>query len=126
MNTDPIAKQIEGIGNRRFLGCLVEFMLALVSGGVVLGLVARHACSRMLTGALASSGLLFGFATSFLTLAMRKLLVTVFTVLSLAAALAIFASRALFGWESKLPLVVVFVPLVFPAAVALAQARFER
>ncbi len=95
MNNDPIAHQIEGIGNRRFLDCLVRFMLALVSGGVVLGLVARHACNRILTGTLAFSGLLFGFATSFLTLAMRKLLVTVFTVLSLAAALFVLASRAL-------------------------------
>ncbi len=128
MNNDPIANQIEGIGNRRLLGCLVKFMLALVIGGVVLGLVARHAHNRILTGAvaLAFSGLLFGFATSFLTFQMRKLLVTVFTVLSLAAALAIFASRALFDWESKLPLVVVFVPLIFPAAFALGQVRGNR
>ena len=66
MNNDPIANQIDGIGSRRLLGCLVRTPLALVLGGTFLGLVARHAHNRILTGAvaLALSGLLFGFATS--------------------------------------------------------------
>jgi hypothetical protein len=106
----------------------VKIGLVLVLGGVVLGLVARHAHNRILTGAVALmlSGLLFGFATSFLTFRMRKLASTAFLISAIAASLAILIARTCCGWESKLPLEVVFVPFVFPIAFKLGQAKGNR
>ena len=124
--SDPIANQIEGIGNRRLLGCAAKFALAVLVGGVVLGLVARNTHDRPLTGAvaLALSGLLFGFATSFLTPAMRKLLRTVFVVFPLVATLVMFAFRTLFGWQSELPLLAVVAPLAFSAGFFIGQVKW--
>ncbi len=126
--SDPISNQIEGIGNRRLLGCAAKFALAVVLGGVVLGWVARDAHNKALTGAvaLALSGLLFGFATTVLTPEMRKLLRTVFVVVPLVAAFAMFASRTLFGWQAQLPLLGVLAPLAFTAGFLIGQFRRKR
>ena len=128
MNNDPIPNQIEGIGNRRLLGCAAKFALAVLVGGVVLGLVARDTHNRALTGAvaLALSGLLFGFATSVLTPAMRKLLRTVFVVFPLVATLMMFAFRTLFGRQAELPLLAVVAPLAFTAGFLIGQFKRGR
>ena len=103
MNNDPMIGQIEGIGNRRLLGCVGKFVLAVFVAGLVIGLVAKHTQDKPIRGAVAllASGLVFGFATSVLTAGARKFLRAVFVAFPLAASLAMFGLRTLFTLARK-------------------------
>jgi len=123
MDNDRIVSQIEQVGARRLAGCLARFALLLVACGVALGLVVRgsQAAPVRIAAVCVVAGLIFGFAASILTSAMRKLLRSVFVLPPLAAVLTMFVLRTLFGWDKELPLLGIISPALFSAAFLLAQ-----
>ena len=122
-NDDRITNQIEGLGNKRLLGCACWWMVLMLVGSTVLGLVIRHTSDKPIrTGVvLAFSGLLFGSATSILTNVTRRFLKTVFVVFPLVMAFVMFALSTLFGYAENLPLRMVVAPLSLTAGFLLGQ-----
>jgi len=125
MTDEPIADQIDRLGNRRLAGCAIKFLALIVLGCIALGVTIRHTrdAGTRLAVALAVSGLLFGFCTSTLTPAARKLLTRVFVLLPLVVAILLFAYRTLFGRAGELPLRLVLAPLALALGFVMGRGR---
>ncbi len=128
MKEDPIIGQIEGLGNRRLIISAAIWLLALLLGGIVLGLAANTTNDKatIIAIACAVSGLLLGFATSILTSSMRRLLKIVFISLGIFIAILLFASRTIGGYSSVIPLRLVATPLAFPIAFCIGQSKLRK
>lgn len=120
-DNERIANQIEGLGDRRLLGCFMKTLLILALGGIVLHMVVRQSedTAKNLAVMLAISGLVMGYATSYL----RTVLKVVMATVPLAATFVMFVMRTVLGWSNDLPLLMTLAPLVFGIAFLIGQLR---
>lgn len=72
---------------------------------------------------LAISGLVMGYATSYLDPRMRTVLKVVMATVPLAATFVMFVMRTVLGWSNDLPLLMTLAPLVFGIAFLIGQLR---
>ena len=116
------------MGDRRLAGCAGKAVALFAIGLLALGITVRHTqdVGTRLAVALAVSGLLFGFYTSALAPAARKLLTRVFVLLPLVVAILLFAYRTLFGRVEELPLRLVLAPLALAAGFLIGRGRSLR
>lgn len=124
-DNERIANQIEGLGDRRLLGCFMKTLLILALGGIVLHMVVRQSedTAKNLAVMLAISGLVMGYATSYLDPRMRTVLKVVMATVPLAATFVMFVMRTVLGWSNDLPLLMTLAPLVFGIAFLIGQLR---
>lgn len=101
-DNERIANQIEGLGDRRLLGCFMKTLLILALGGIVLHMVVRQSedTAKNLAVMLAISGLVMGYATSYLDPRMRTVLKVVMATVPLAATFVMFVMRTVLGWSN--------------------------
>ena len=123
MNDDPIANQIENIGIRRLAGWACFWVVVVLIGGVILGLVAKHTSdkSTLAAVAFAVSGLLIGVVTSILAASSRKIMLTLFLLLPLVMSLIMFVYRTMLGSSEALPLRMIIAPLFLTAGFLVGQ-----
>ena len=123
MNDDPIANQIENIGIRRLAWWACFWVVMVLIGGVILGLVVKHTSdmSTRAAIALAVSGLLIGVVTSILAASSRKIMLIVFLLLPLIMSLIMFVYRTMLGSSEALPLRMIIAPLFLTAGFLVGQ-----
>lgn len=125
---ERIHNQIEALENKHIIGCAIQWLMLLLIGTFTLAFLLKHTHDKAIRVAIAFgfTGLLLGFATSFLTCTSRKLLMSVFTFIPLALSLGMFIFRTLFDCADKFPLKLVITPLFITAGFLLGQLRTRR
>ena len=126
MHGDRIRSEIENLSHRRMAGCIGKLILVVVICGLAVKWAAGQSRAMTLFTVSLVTGLLWGLATSVLTVRARRVLLNAFTAAGVCIFVFAFALRTVFGASRDLALLTAVSPLMLPLGYYIGSTRLFR